>query len=190
MGCWGRFSASSVAVLICAMVCVVGAAATGSRTSSRYSLAEIRALAALTYPDVLLPTRFPPKVTLADLGGNCSDLGVGGPPCFARLEYVTANGKSAFQLGVFNGRVESKIVAALLRHDGKFGSTSAFKTGRFAGTRERQWDKSYKAGGNDTYVWQSGAHTYALVVHFLDSGAQSFPGTVPTAIVASFAGVR
>ncbi len=156
---------------------------------ARVTAREIRSLAALTYPDVLLPTRFPPKVAMADLGGNCSSLGVGGPPCFAVLEYVTASGKSAFQLAVHNGHVTDKIVAALLRHDGKFGSTSAFKAGRFGGTRERQWDKSYKAGGNDEYVWQSGAHTYALIVHFLDSGAQSFPGTVPTAIVASFARV-
>ena len=153
-------------------------------------LAEIRSLAAATYPDVLLPTHFPPKVTIADLGGNCGSLGVGGPPCFAVLEYTTSQGRSAFQLALFEGHVAGKVVAALLRHDGKFGSTRAFSAGRFAGTRERQWNHSFKAGGVDTYVWQSGAKTYALVVRFLDNGAQAFPGADPPAIVASFSSVK
>jgi hypothetical protein len=178
-----------LATIACALAGGAGSAAAPSRSAPRFQLAELKSLAAATYPDVLLPTRLPPKVTIADLGGNCGSLGVGGPSCFARLEYTTVQGVSAFQLALYEGHVASKIVAALLRHDGKFGSTSMFHAGRFTGTRERQWNRNFHVGGVDTYVWQSGAKTYALLVRFLDSGAQAFTGTNPTAIVASFSGV-
>jgi hypothetical protein len=148
-------------------------------------------IAAASYPKALLPTRLPPKIGFADIGFSCSTLGVGGPPCVASLHYITrpTAGKGAFQLAIFNGRVASKVVQALLRHDGRFGTTSSFTAGRFAGTRERQWDKPLRIGGVDTYVWQHKETTYALIVRFLNSGAQAFPGTVPRTIIASFSPV-
>jgi hypothetical protein len=180
-----------VTAVICALACVVASAAT-SRSAIILSLAQARGLMAQYHPNASLPTKVPPGVRFADVGGSCSSLGVGGPPCFARLEYITARtgGKSAFQLALFNGTVKAKVVQALLRHDGKFGSTTAFTAGKYAGTRERQWNKAYKIGGVDTYVWQYRTITYALLVRFLDSGAQAFPGTVPRAIIASFTPVK
>jgi len=163
----------------------------GTRSDAVFTLAEIRGLMAQYHPNALLPTRVPPRVAFVDVGGGCSSLGVGGPPCFAHLEYHVrrTGGVSAFQLAIYDGRVASKVVRALLRHDGKFGSTTSFTAGRFAGTRERQWDKQYKVGGVDAYVWQYKTTTYALIVHFLDNGAQSFSGTVPRTIIASFSPV-
>jgi hypothetical protein len=180
-----------VTAVACALAWVAAAGAVRTRSDVVFTLAQIRGLMAQYHPNALLPTRVPPRVAFVDVGGGCSSLGVGGPPCFAHIEYLVrrTGGVSAFQLAIYDGRVASKVVRALLRHDGKFGSTTSFTAGRFAGTRERQWDKQYKVGGVDTYVWQYKTTSYALLVHFLDSGAQSFPGTVPRTIIASFSPV-
>jgi len=142
-------------------------------------------------PGVWLPTRLPPKIAFAGIGFQCGSLGVEGRPCLASLEYVTTRtgGHAAFQLVVWNGRVSGNVVQALRRHAGKFGTTSSFTAGSFSGTRVRQWDKTYKVGGADGYVWQHRTTTYLLMVRFLDSGALAFPGTVPATIIASFAPV-
>jgi hypothetical protein len=181
-----------VTAVSCAFAGVVGANAATSQSAAIFSLAQARGLMAQYHPNASLPTKVPPGIRFVDVGGNCSSLGVGGPPCYARLEYVTGRtgGKSAFQLAVYNGTVRAKVVQALLRHDGKFGSTSAFTAGKYAGTRERQWNKAYKVGGVDTYVWQYRTTSYALLVRFLDSGAMAFPGTVPKTIIASFTPVK
>lgn len=181
-----------VTAVSCVLACVVGASEATSRSAIIFSLAQARGLMAQYHPNASLPTKVPPGVRFVDVGGNCSSLGVGGPPCFAALHYITARtgGKGAFQLALYNGAVRAKVVRALLRHDGRFGSTSAFTAGGYAGTRERQWNRAYKVGGVDTYVWQHRTTTYALIVRFLDSGAQAFPGTVPRTIVASFTPVK
>jgi hypothetical protein len=179
-------------IVIVAVIVGSGSASVASAARDQYAtvvpVGQLRALAAGTYPGVVLPTKLPPRVAFADLSFSCATLGVGGPPCIASLHYITSptNGKGAFQLAVYQGRVSGKVVQALRRHDGKFGTTSSFAAGRFAGTRERQWDKSSGIGGVDTYVWQYKANTYALLVHFLQSGAQSFPGMVPRTVIASF----
>jgi hypothetical protein len=181
-----------VTALVCVLAYVAGAGASESRSSVIFSIAQIRGLMAQQHQNAMLPTRLPPKIAFVDVGGGCSSLGVGGPPCFAALAYITrrTGGARSFQLAIYNGMVKTKVVHALLRHDGKFASTTSFAAGRFAGTRERQWNKTYKVGGVDTYVWQYGTTTYALIVRFLDSGAQAFPGTVPRTIIASFTPVK
>jgi hypothetical protein len=181
-----------VTALLSALASVGGAGALESRSSVTFTIAQIRGLIGQQHPNALLPTRLPPKIAFVDVGGGCSSLGVGGPPCFASLTYITrrTGGASSFQLAIYNGKVKTKVVEALLRHDGKFGSTTSFTAGRFAGTRERQWNKSYEVGGVDTYVWQYKTTTYALIVRFLDSGAHAFPGTVPKTIIASFTSVK
>ncbi len=175
----------------CALVCVGLAGASGARSSLVFSVAELRGAAAATHPGVLLPTRLPPRIAFADIGAFCNGPGLGGPPCFAMLSYTTRRTGccEAFQLAAYNGRVAGKVLAALKRHDGKYGSTKAFSAGRFAGTRERQWNRTFKIGGVDTYVWQYGKFTYALAVLFRDSGALAFKGTKPLAIIASFSSV-
>jgi hypothetical protein len=107
------------------------------------------------------------------------------------LEYLRAptGGSAAFQLAIYDGRVADAVVLALLRHDGKAGSTTPFKAGKFAGTRERQHDPRFKVGWVDSYAWQSGKYTYLLMLHYLEGGAPSYAGTNPLAVIASFAGV-
>lgn len=183
--------AITITAVACGLASVAGAGAAETRRADVFTLAEIRGVAAQLHPNALLPTRVPPRIAFVDSGLGCSSLGVGGPPCFAALTYHTrrTGGARAFQLAIYDGRVASRVVRALLRHDGKFGTTTHFTAGRFAGTRERQWNKHYKVGGVDAYVWQYKTTTYALIVHFLNSGAQSFPGTVPRTIIASFSSV-
>ena len=187
------YAALAIVAAVCALVTAPGAGAGADRSALIFTLQEIRSAAATYDPQVLLPTKVPPGVAFADLAGICNPPGTGGPRCRHFIEYVTRriDGRSAFQLFVYDGRVSSGVVAALMRHDGTVnGSTSKFTAGTFAGTRERQWNHSFKIGGVDTYVWQAGAKTYALSVRFLDNGKQAYPGTNPTSIIASFASVR
>jgi hypothetical protein len=95
-------------------------------------------------------------------------------------------GKEAFHLGIYQGRVAAKVVQALLRHDGKAGSTTPFTAGRYTGTRERQRVARFEVGSVDAYVWQSGKWTYLIEVHFRENGAPDYPGTNPKSIIASF----
>ena len=131
-----------VTAVTCALACVAAAGAMGTRSDAVFTLAEIRGLMAQYHPNALLPTRVPPRVAFVDVGGGCSSLGVGGPPCFAHLEYHVrrTGGVSAFQLAIYDGRVASKVVRALLRHDGKFGSTTSLHR------RALRWDKGAPVG--------------------------------------------
>jgi hypothetical protein len=188
-GRWVWIGATAAAsVLACAAV----AGASPSRASLSYTVAAVRGAMAQYHPSAYLPTRVPPKIAWVEVGGTCQGLGPGAPGCYARLEYTTrrTGGKQAFQLGLYNGHVKAKIVRALRLHDGKFGSVSSFTAGRFTGTRERQWNKAFKVGGVDTYVWEYKTNTYALQLRFLDSGAVEYPGFVPRTVIASFAPVK
>jgi len=183
---WIAFTA-----VACALVVVAAADATRTRSSHVFTLAQIRGVVAKYHPNAQLPTRLPPKVSSVDIGFICPSPGTGAPPCFALLDYF-APGASAepFQLFLYDGRVANKVVAALVAHDGGAWPVTAFTAGRFVGKRERQWTKKFKVGGFDTYVWQDKLTTYALSVHFLDSGAPAYPGTVPRTVIASFSPIK
>jgi hypothetical protein len=151
------------------------------------TLAQLRGAAAQYAPGAVLPNKLPPGVTHADVGTFCNAPGVGGPPCRWHVTYTTSRpGVEAFQLAIYQGRVAAGVVQALLRHDGKAGSTASFTAGRYTGTRERQRDARYKVGWNDAYVWQTGNWTYLLAVHYRENGAPLFPGTNPKTIISSF----
>ena len=179
--------------LVAAACLLLGASLAGAadtRVSIIVPVSQLHGLAAANYPGMRLPTRLPPKVAFADVGSGCpTSTKLGAPPCLKGLHYTTRRTGccKAFEVAVYSGKVASSVLQALRRHDGKFGSVSSFKAGRFTGTKERQWDKTYKVGGVDSYVWQDTSFTYVLMVRFLDSGAQAFLGTVPLDIVASFA---
>ncbi len=162
------------------------ASATSSRSALNLPLAQLRAAAAQYAPGAVLPNKLPPGVTQADVGAFCNAPGVGGPPCRWMLTYTSKlPGVEAFHLGIYQGRVAAKVVQALLRHDGKAGSTRPFTAGRYTGTIERQHNARYKTGSVESYVWQSGKWTYLIEVHFKESGAPDYPGTNPKAIIAS-----
>ena len=166
---------------------VSSAAASSGRAVVLLPLAQLRGAAAQYAPGAVLPNKLPPRVTQADVGAFCNAPGVGGPPCRWMLTYTPKSpGVEAFHLGIYQGRVANKVVKALLRHDGKAGSTAPFRAGRYTGTRERQRDARYKVGWVDSYVWQTGKWTYLLEMHYRESGAPDYPGTNPKTIIASF----
>ena len=173
--------------LLCFMVAGLLLASSATAASTLLlPLTQLRAAAAQYAPGAVLPTKLPPGVTQADVGAFCSAPGVGGPKCRWMLTYSpNSPGIEVFNLGIYQGAVAGKVVQALLRHDGKAGSTTPFRAGRYTGTRERQRDPRYK-GWNDAYVWQFGKWTYLLEVHYLESGAPLYSGTKPVTIISSF----
>ena len=178
-------------VAVLALVLVGGAAGRVHRSSLVLPVAELRSAANMVAPDVTLPTRLPPGIAYADVGAFCNSPGVNGPPCRSMLEYVSkpTGGATAFQLAVYDGRVAAAVVRALLRHDGKAGSTAPFTAGKVAGTRELQHDARFKVGWVESYAWESGKYTYLLVVKVREGGAPTYAGTNPLKIIASFGGV-
>ena len=156
-----------------------------------FRTSAVRGALAQLHPGMSLPTRLPPRIAWAEVGGGCRTLGPGVPHCFVRLEYTTrrTGGTSAFQLAIFAGHVRGKVLSALSAHDGRFGSTSPFRARSFSGIRERQWDKARRIGGVDTYVWESGANTYLLQHPFRQNGAPVYAGLVPRAVIGSFTSV-
>ena len=72
----------------------------------------------------------------------------------------------------------------LRAHDCCFGSQTTFTAGKFSGVRERQWNKAFKVGGVDTYVWEYKTETYLIEHRFTNSGAVEYPGFVPRSVIA------
>jgi len=176
---------------LCALASVADGGASGSRASLIFSVGEARGVMAQYHPSAYMATRLPPKIGWVDVGGGCQGLGPGAPACYARLEYNDrrTGGRSAFQAAFFSGHLKARIVKALRAHDGRFGSQTTFTAGKFSGVRERQWNKAFKVGGVDTYVWEYKTETYLIQHRFTNSGAVEYPGFVPRSVIASYAPV-
>ena len=181
-----RAAGAGFAGFVALLILASSASAASSRQALLLPLSQLRAAAGQYAPGAILPTRVPPGINQADVGAFCSAPGVGGPPCRWMLGYSSkSTGAEAFHLGIYQGRVAGKVVQALLRHDGKAGSTVQFTAGRYTGTRERQRDARYKVGWVDSYIWQYGKWTYLVEVHFKENGLPDYRGTNPKAIIAS-----
>jgi hypothetical protein len=174
---------------VCALAAVGSAGASSSRAGLSFPLAQARVMMRQYFPGTYMPTKLPAKIAWLEVGGGCATLGPGAPPCFVRASYQTrqTGGKVAFLAAFYAGRQKAKIIRALRVHDGAAGTLTAFTAGKYAGSRERQWDKRYSAGGVDTYVWEYRTKTYLIQYHFSNAGVIDYPGFLPKTVIASYA---
>jgi hypothetical protein len=187
-GLRAQFAVLAGLAALCALVAAADGGASVSRASIIFTVTEARGAMAQYHPSASMATKLPPGIGWVDVGGGCKTLGPGAPACYARMEYNNrrTGGRTAFIAAFYAGHVKTKVVKALLAHDGRFGSQTTFTAGAYSGIRERQWNKAFAVGGFDTYVWESKANTYMIQLHFTNTGAVDYPGFVPKSVIASY----
>lgn len=87
----------------------------------------------------------------------------GTPYTFNGMTACKCGGGWAVQVNVWQGHITAKVLRALLRHDGKAGTTKPFSAGRFNGTLEIQ-QLSGSANAIQSFVWEAGRFTYLFGV--------------------------
>ena len=106
----------------------------------------------------------------------------GTPYTFNGMTACRCGGGWAVQVNVWRGHITGRIVRALLRHDGKAGTTRPFSAGRFSGTLEVQ-QLSGSANAIESFVWEAGEFTYLFGVRPAEAPDPAFS---PRTIIASY----
>ena len=190
------------AAFACGVLMLLGAAGAAGSTRGLSTDCKVLAEARSTVeprvgplqPEIMLPT-FLPRIGYVCPGPELlSEQDPGLHPAYAatfvkgkpyRFNGMTAcrcGGGWAVQVNVWQGHITARVVRALLRHDGKAGTTQPFTAGRYSGTLEVQ-QLSGSTHAIQSFVWVAGRFTYLFGVR---------PSNVPDtafsarAIIASY----
>ena len=101
---------------------------------------------------------------------------------FGGMTACRCGGGWVVQVNVWQGHITARVLKALLRHDGKAGSTKPFSAGRFTGTLEVQ-QLAGSANAIQSFVWVAGKFTYLFGVR---PPVVPDPAFVPLKIIASY----
>jgi hypothetical protein len=106
----------------------------------------------------------------------------GTPYTFNGMTACRCGGGWSVQVNVWQHHVTARVVRALLRHDGKAGTTRSFSAGRFSGTLEVQ-QLSSSTNAIQSFVWEAGQFTYLFGVRPAEVADPAFS---PQKIIASY----